>query len=217
MTDIRLLDGAVPVTGPPPSDRVPDIIGIGRGDTANYMVRVLGGKAVQGDVTTIEMKPTEAVISPANTKGYMGGKVKDANIDAACLDMFGAQIQDRVQARIKELYGSDSMPLGDAFMIRTYPEGVPVSRGKPGWLIVAPTIVLQATGAPRATPDLAGKALEAALIVAGVAGMSAVYVPAMGMGSTVGSENMRGEFQRAFGDAYDDADEYLYDRYGDHS
>jgi len=208
----KINPAAIPFTDLPVKDRVPDVVGIGLGDSAEFVAGILGGHAISGPVQHISMQASEAVISPANTKGYMGGKIQGANIDAAYLEMFGQQIQDRVQARIKTLFQRDSMPLGYAFMLRTFANELPIPKGKPGWLIVAPTIVLQSVGMPKAMPDVAGKALEAALIIAGLAGVTKIYVPAMGMGSTGGASYLRHEFKKSFGNAYDNTDEYLYNK-----
>ena len=43
----------------------------------------------------------------------------------------------------------------------------------------------------------------------GDAGIDRVFMPAMGMGSTVGTKNMQNDFRKEFQNAYDVADEYL--------
>jgi len=59
------LAAVIPRTGLPPRADVPEIIGIGLGESARFVARALSGEAMPGDVKSIQMKASEAVISPA--------------------------------------------------------------------------------------------------------------------------------------------------------
>ena len=78
---------------------------------------------------------------------------------------------------------------------------------------MAPTMIRPgrrlAQGAARlaATPDVAGKAIEAALKVAVQAGIGRIAIPGMGMGTAAGVDHHA--FAKVFGDAYDRADEAM--------
>jgi len=203
----------IPDTGKPAKKTLSDIdiVAVGMKGGAEVVAQSVANSTQTGDIATLSMKAGDAVVSPANNKGYMKGNMKAAgkNIDGAYVDMFGDQIQDRVQAKMQALYDGD-MPLGEAFVIRTYPEGTPIPVGKPGWLVVSPTVTYQESGMPpKATPDLAGKAMTNVLKAVGDAGIDRVFMPAMGMGSTVGAKNMQNDFRKEFQNAYDVADEYL--------
>jgi O-acetyl-ADP-ribose deacetylase (regulator of RNase III) len=161
-----------------------------------------------GDVRFMDFESTDVVVSPANTQGFMAGQ--SPNIDAAYLQMFGVQIQQRVQQQISALYESTTMPLGKAFLIRSYPDPSPIPRGHPGGLIVSPTILYQETGMPpKAQPDIAGRALKAVLITAGLHRVEQLFIPPMGMGSSIGVEQALPQFRKAFIEAFDEAEEYL--------
>lgn len=203
----------IPDTGKPAKKTLSDIdiVAVGMKGGTEVVAQSVANSTQAGDIATLSMKAGDAVVSPANNKGYMKGNMKAAgkNIDGAYVDMFGDQIQDRVQAKMQALYDGD-MPLGEAFVIRTYPEGTPIPVGKPGWLVVSPTVTYQESGMPpKATPDLAGKAMTNVLKAVGDAGIDRVFMPAMGMGSTVGAKNMQNDFRKEFQNAYDVADEYL--------
>ena len=161
-----------------------------------------------GDVRFMDFESTDVVVSPANTQGFMAGQLP--NIDAAYLQMFGVQIQQRVQQQISALYESTTMPFGKAFLIRSYPDPSPIPRGHPGGLIVSPTILYQETGMPpKAQPDIAGRALKAVLITAGLHRVARLFIPPMGMGSSIGVEQALPQFRKAFIEAFDEAEEYL--------
>ena len=163
---------------------------------------------MRGDVKQQTFPPGAAVVSPANAFGWM-----DGGIDADYRDMFGAQIERRVQEEIARRYGKAGMPIGEAFVLRTYPEGAAIPPGRPEWLIVAPTMtrpgrhLAQGAGRPRATRDLAGKAVEAALKAAINAGIQPAAFPGMGIGTAAAVD--ANAFAKAFADAHEAADETL--------
>jgi O-acetyl-ADP-ribose deacetylase (regulator of RNase III) len=69
----------------------------------------------------------DAVVSPANSFGFM-----DGGVDAAYLRYFGREIQDRVRSRIVEKYHGE-LPVGTADVVETGDQRIP-------FLIVAPTM-----------------------------------------------------------------------------
>ena len=187
-----------------------DIVGINRFNNSELGVikDTVANRVRLGDVRYMHFKPKDTVVSPANTKGFMGGK--SVNIDAAYREMFGSQIQTRVQAHMRELYGDEHMPFGEAFRITTYADGHPPP-GKPGYLIVSPTVLYQELDMPpKATPDIAGKAMAAVLGCAGWHDTERLFIPPLGMGSAIGVKDLLPKFREAFIEAYDDADLFLY-------
>ena len=71
--------------------------------------------------------PCDAIISPANSFGYM-----DGGIDLAYSQRFGWGLQERLQAKIKtEFHGE--LPVGCATIVPTGEDAIP-------WLISAPTM-----------------------------------------------------------------------------
>ena len=210
--------GIHPVTGRKKLASMPYIIAIGsRNDGYDTVVKGLSPQQEKpGEISQQTFERNTAVVSPANSFGWM-----DGGIDAGYLQMFGQQIEARVQKRMRDLYpdafdeGRHGMPLGKAFIIRTYPPDCSVPNGKPEWLIVTPTMIkpgrMLNTGAaarPKATPDVAGKALQSSLEQAVLGGIEYIAVPAMGMGTAAGIE--KNAFIRAFGDAYDNADMAMF-------
>jgi O-acetyl-ADP-ribose deacetylase (regulator of RNase III) len=70
-----------------------------------------------------------AIVSPANSYGYMNG-----GIDLAYRHFFGVGIESAVQAKIKEVAGA-YLPVGRALLVETQHERIP-------YLISAPTMFL---------------------------------------------------------------------------
>jgi O-acetyl-ADP-ribose deacetylase (regulator of RNase III) len=82
------------------------------------------------DVSTgniFEGPKTDAIISPANSFGFMCG-----GIDAVYTALFGVQLQNRLQALIKEQFFGE-IPVGQAAIIET-------NHTRHKWLICAPTM-----------------------------------------------------------------------------
>jgi O-acetyl-ADP-ribose deacetylase (regulator of RNase III) len=69
----------------------------------------------------------DAVVSPANSFGFM-----DGGIDATYLAHFGPHIQERVQSAIMERHHGE-LPVGSAELVETGNDGIP-------YVIVAPTM-----------------------------------------------------------------------------
>lgn len=72
--------------------------------------------------------PADAIVSPANSFGYM-----DGGIDAVYLRVFGQQLQGELQAMIKSLYPNGELPVGHAVVIETGHSQIPL-------MISAPTM-----------------------------------------------------------------------------
>jgi O-acetyl-ADP-ribose deacetylase (regulator of RNase III) len=79
---------------------------------------------VEGDILE---GPCDAVVSPANSFGFM-----DGGIDLAYRRFFGLDLQSRVQAKIQnEFYGE--LPVGQATVVSTGYDAIP-------YLVAAPTM-----------------------------------------------------------------------------
>jgi len=79
---------------------------------------------VAGDIRTV---PCDAIVSPANSFGFM-----DGGLDLALVARFGAEIQSRAQRVIREQHAGELL-VGQAEIVPTGDAQVP-------WLIVAPTM-----------------------------------------------------------------------------
>jgi O-acetyl-ADP-ribose deacetylase (regulator of RNase III) len=117
-------------------------------DVANALHTVFAGVAdvtvMNGNILTVT---GDAIVSPANSYGYM-----DGGIDLAYVRHFGLEIQRRVQSAIGTYY-DDGVPVGEAVTVKTGHAKVPL-------LISAPTMRLP--GDVRGT-DNAYLAMRAAL------------------------------------------------------
>jgi O-acetyl-ADP-ribose deacetylase (regulator of RNase III) len=107
-----------------------------------------------------------AIVSPANSYGFM-----DGGIDAIYLDYFGIEIQTRVQdaiSRRREGY----LPVGSSVVVR-------INDPKIQYLVVAPTMLM-----PERIPAAnCFFAMSAALRAAtGIPGISHLYCPGLGTG-----------------------------------
>jgi O-acetyl-ADP-ribose deacetylase (regulator of RNase III) len=124
-------------------------------------------KAIHGSILWI---PTDAVVSPANSFGYM-----DGGIDLAYSVRFGWGVQKRLQAIISGLPDAE-LPVGQAVVLETNdPEG------KIPYLVSAPTMrEPQILGEDTINPFLATKAAIAAAVEHG--GIKYLSIPGMGTG-----------------------------------
>jgi O-acetyl-ADP-ribose deacetylase (regulator of RNase III) len=77
-----------------------------------------------GDI--FELK-ADAIVSPANSFGYM-----DGGIDLVYLQRFGWELQDRLQSHLKEQHDGE-LPVGQATIVETLDQEIP-------YLISAPTM-----------------------------------------------------------------------------
>ena len=69
----------------------------------------------------------DAIVSPANSFGYM-----DGGIDAVYTDHFGAGLQSRLQTQLAEEHHGE-LPVGQAVLVETVHPEIP-------WLVSAPTM-----------------------------------------------------------------------------
>ena len=88
----------------------------------------------------------DAVVSPANSFGFM-----DGGIDAAYLERFGPRLQDRVQSRILSHHGGE-LVVGTADIVETADPDIP-------YLIVAPTMRVPMRLDASVNPYLAARAV----------------------------------------------------------
>jgi O-acetyl-ADP-ribose deacetylase (regulator of RNase III) len=86
--------------------------------------RAPGVVIVEGDILE---EPCDAVVSPANSFGFM-----DGGIDLAYRRYFGLDLQSRVQAKIKSDFHGE-LPVGQAMV-------VPTGHGTVPYLVAAPTM-----------------------------------------------------------------------------
>jgi O-acetyl-ADP-ribose deacetylase (regulator of RNase III) len=108
-----------------------------------------------------------ALVSPANSYGYMNG-----GIDLAYRAFFGIEIEHAVQTKITQVAGP-YLPVGQAILVETGHARIP-------YLISAPTMFL-----PEPTnPDACERAMAAALDVARLHGgkWAALFCPGLGTG-----------------------------------
>ncbi|MEM7151308.1 MAG: macro domain-containing protein [Myxococcota bacterium] len=78
----------------------------------------------RGDIFDVE---ADAIVSPANSFGYM-----DGGIDAVYLDRFGAGLQHRLQTHLREHHYGE-LAIGQAVIVETVDSRMP-------WLVSAPTM-----------------------------------------------------------------------------
>jgi O-acetyl-ADP-ribose deacetylase (regulator of RNase III) len=78
----------------------------------------------QGDIFDVQ---ADAIVSPANSFGYM-----DGGIDAVYLDRFGSGLQWRLQQHLRDDHHGE-LPVGMAVLIETHEPDLP-------WLVSAPTM-----------------------------------------------------------------------------
>ena len=120
-------------------------------------------QVIKGSILSL---PVAAVVSPANSFGFM-----DGGLDALYTRFFGPQLQHRLQRMIRER-ASGELLVGQALPVQTGHTRIP-------WCISAPTMRV-----PRSleTAEPAYLATRAALRCAMTAGLSSVAIPGMGTG-----------------------------------
>jgi O-acetyl-ADP-ribose deacetylase (regulator of RNase III) len=90
--------------------------------------------------------PCDAVVSPANSFGFM-----DGGVDAQYRSHFGSEIQERVQGMIRDRYQGE-LPVGRADLVETAHPQIP-------YLIVAPTMRVPMKLEDSVNPYLAARAI----------------------------------------------------------
>ena len=121
-------------------------------------------QVVEGDILSL---PVDAVVSPANSFGFM-----DGGLDALYTRFFGPQLQERLQRMIREQADGELL-VGQALPVETGHARIP-------WCISAPTMRV-----PRRleSAEPAYLATRAAVRCALAAGVESVAIPGMGTGT----------------------------------
>lgn len=119
---------------------------------------------MRGDITSLSV---EAVVSPANSFGFM-----DGGVDLGYSHAMGWQVQERLQKRIKALPCQELL-VGQALSIRTGYKKIP-------WLIAAPTMRVPCRLSDGLPVYLAARA---ATVEAVRIGVNSVAFPGMGTGT----------------------------------
>ncbi len=116
--------------------------------------------------------PADAVVSPANSFGYL-----DGGIDLVYVTRFGWDLQARLQEKIRQAHAGE-LPVGQALIIETMDHALP-------WLVSAPTMrtPMDVSGRPHAY--LAMKAALSAVRdhnLLGVSVIQSILCPGLGTG-----------------------------------
>jgi len=77
-----------------------------------YFVGIANVRVSQGDIFEV---PADAIVSPANSFGYM-----DGGIDLVYLHRFGWELQARLQAHLRNEHDGE-LPVGQAIIMETLP------------------------------------------------------------------------------------------------
>jgi len=118
----------------------------------------------EGDILT---RKADAILSPANSFGFM-----DGGIDLAYLNFFGWDLQDRLQETLRREHAGE-LPVGDAVVVPTHHAGIP-------YLVSAPTMRVPDRIANTVNVYLAFRA--ALLAVNAAKGIRSLLSPALGTG-----------------------------------
>ena len=122
---------------------------------------------IHGDICTVEC---DAVVSPANSFGFM-----DGGVDHSLSLRFGGSVQERLQQLIRRLPVRELL-VGQALLVPTGDLRIP-------WLIASPTMRLPASIEGTLNAYLAMKAiLSIALTADSVPPINSVAVPGLGTG-----------------------------------
>ena len=123
---------------------------------------------VHGNILELKAGPRSALVSPANSHGWM-----DGGIDLAYRDFFGAWIEKSAMEACSSASTENRLEVGEAVIIPTHHKRVP-------WLILAPTMEVPKPGIPA---ENAYKALKATLTLARAANLQKVLCPGLGTGT----------------------------------
>lgn len=118
----------------------------------------------EGDILT---KRADAILSPANSFGFM-----DGGIDLAYSHFFGWDLQDRLRERLRREY-SGELPVGSAVIVSTHHQDI-------RYLVSAPTMRVPANIADTVNVYLAFR--SALLVVKAAAETKSLLSPALGTG-----------------------------------
>lgn len=127
----------------------------------------------------------DAVVSPANSYGFM-----DGGIDFLYSQFFGWEVEARLQKAIREKHHGELL-VGQAELVATEHPQIP-------WLIAAPTMRVPMILTDSVNPFLAARA---ALRVAVEAGLESVAFPGLGTGvGRVGATTCAHQLRQALGE-----------------
>jgi O-acetyl-ADP-ribose deacetylase (regulator of RNase III) len=130
----------------------------------------------RGSILDLE---ADAIVSPANSFGYM-----DGGIDLAYTNLFGYDLQDRLQSLLHETHHGE-LPVGQALIIPTTHTRFPL-------LVSAPTMRVPSSIARSINVYLAFRAALIAVVKHNESGKAAIEsLAAPGMGTGVGEVNPR--------------------------
>jgi O-acetyl-ADP-ribose deacetylase (regulator of RNase III) len=104
-------------------DRSPDVVAAWR----QHFEGVRNVDTSQGDIFAADAPPADAIVSPANSFGYM-----DGGIDAVYRQRFGPEVVVRLQTVIKAAWDGE-LPVGCAAIVETGDAAIP-------YLVSAPTM-----------------------------------------------------------------------------
>ena len=121
-------------------------------------------QVVEGDILSL---PVDAVVSPANSFGFM-----DGGLDALYTRFFGPQLQERLQRMIRAQADGELL-VGQALPVKTGHARIP-------WCISAPTMRVPRRLESAEAAYLATRAAVRCALAAGVASMA---IPGMGTGT----------------------------------
>ena len=121
-------------------------------------------QVVEGDILSL---PVDAVVSPANSFGFM-----DGGLDALYTRFFGPQLQERLQRMIRAQADGELL-VGQALPVETGHARIP-------WCISAPTMRVPRRLESAEPAYLATRAAVRCALAAGVASMA---IPGMGTGT----------------------------------
>lgn len=121
-------------------------------------------QVVEGDILSL---PVDAVVSPANSFGFM-----DGGLDALYTRFFGPQLQERLQRMIREQADGELL-VGQALPVETGHARIP-------WCVSAPTMRVPRRLESAEPAYLATRAAVRCALAAGVASMA---IPGMGTGT----------------------------------
>lgn len=107
---------------------------------------LVGVSVTDEDITTLDV---DAVLSPANSFGFMRG-----GVDGAYARAFGPHLEPRVRAALADRWGGE-LPVGCAEIVATAPSP---GEGPIPWLLVAPTMRVPARIEGSVHPYLAARA-----------------------------------------------------------
>src|SRR5262245_1838717 len=81
-----------------------------------YFVGIANVRVSHGDIFELS---ADAIVSPANSFGYM-----DGGIDLVYLHRFGWELQARLQGHLKEEHDGE-LPVGQAIIVETHDAAIP--------------------------------------------------------------------------------------------